>query len=176
MKYQVKLCEQKFNQSVNTSDCQWSEARVPKASSRSAENAPFTIYSWTMRIMCYVKVLKIYTIICSLVFRRWFLSRCAMLVDKHYSSFISTMCGPNKVVTFDGGDWEGGRGVVIPLTGKMANVFGRKSCHASPRKCLSSPRKCLSSPWLIAATPCHHALSCRRFWGSMGQRLRASWK
>ena len=37
MKHQAKLCEQKLNQSVNTSDCQWSEARAPKASSRSPE-------------------------------------------------------------------------------------------------------------------------------------------
>ena len=39
-----------------------------------------TIYSITIRIMCYVKVWKYIIAICSLVFRRGFLIRCAILV------------------------------------------------------------------------------------------------
>ena len=42
--------------------------------------APITIYSWTVRIMCYWKVWKYIIAICSLVFLRGFLIRCAILV------------------------------------------------------------------------------------------------
>ena len=42
--------------------------------------APLIIYSWTIRIMCYWKVWKYIITICSLVLRRRFLIRCAILV------------------------------------------------------------------------------------------------
>ena len=42
--------------------------------------APFTIYSWTIRIMFFVKVLKYIIAICSLVLCRGFLILCVILV------------------------------------------------------------------------------------------------
>ena len=42
--------------------------------------APFTIYSWTIRIMCYIKIWKYIIAIRSLVLCRGFIIRCAILV------------------------------------------------------------------------------------------------
>ena len=60
-------------------DCERSRARVPKASTRSADKL-ISQFSWTMRIICYVKVWKYIIAICSLVLCRGFLIRCAILL------------------------------------------------------------------------------------------------
>ena len=65
--YYAIICEQNLNQIVDTSDCERREA-------------PFTRYSWNIRIMCYVKIWKHLIAICSLVLRRGFLIQCTMLV------------------------------------------------------------------------------------------------
>ena len=47
------ICEQKFNQSVDTSDCEQSEARAPNASSRGAEKllSQFTLGPYELCVM-----------------------------------------------------------------------------------------------------------------------------
>ena len=72
------ICEHKLNKSVNTSDCERSEGADGVLAYH--REAPFTIYSWTIRIMCCVKDWIYIIAICSLVLRRGFLIRCAMLV------------------------------------------------------------------------------------------------
>ena len=59
--FTIIICKQKLNQSVDTSDCERIKVRSPKA-----WEAPFTIYSWTIRIMCYVIDTKICHLIMTL--------------------------------------------------------------------------------------------------------------
>ena len=73
------ICEKKMNHSVHY-ECLRAN-RECRSRPRGVREAPFTIYSWTIRIMCYVKVWNHIIAICSLVFRRWFLIRCAILVQ-----------------------------------------------------------------------------------------------
>ena len=81
-------CEQKLNQTVDTSDCERSEARALKGVLAERREAPFTIYSLTIRIMCYVKVWKYLIAICLLVLRKGFFIQAAILVkDLHVKWF-----------------------------------------------------------------------------------------
>ena len=89
------ICEQKLNQSVDTSDYERSEGADGVLAGRWEH--PFTIYFWTIRIMCYVKVWKYIIVICSLVFRRRFLIRCAILVIKcKHVNWLNVMINKNK--------------------------------------------------------------------------------
>ena len=59
------ICEQQLNQSVDTRDCERSKTS-------------FTIYYWTIRIICYIKFWKYLFATCSLVFRIGFWIRCTI--------------------------------------------------------------------------------------------------
>ena len=73
------ICEQKLNQTVNTRDCERSEAGVPKASLRSADKLllQFTLGPYELYV---IQVWKYIIAICLLVLRRGILIRCAILV------------------------------------------------------------------------------------------------
>ena len=59
------ICEQKLNQSVDTIVCERSEGAEDLLA--ECRQSPFSIYSWTIRIMCYAKVWKHIITICSLL-------------------------------------------------------------------------------------------------------------
>ena len=67
------ICEQKFDQAVDTSDCERREDTEGILAER--REAPFGIYFLTIRIMCYVKIWKYIIALCLFVLYRGFLTK-----------------------------------------------------------------------------------------------------
>ena len=82
IRFTTIICEEKLNHKRRY---KWLRAkRGCRRRPRGAQPDSFTIYSWTIRIICYVKVWKYIIAIFSLVLGREFLIRCAILVIESF--------------------------------------------------------------------------------------------